>query len=78
MAQQRRCPFCEESVIGDAKVCHLCGHELPQEGGSGKSGRESFWATGRTFLLVVVVALVAIAVVLALRTWLARPFPLIF
>ena len=77
MSQQRKCPFCEETVINEAKMCHYCGRDIPTPGaGAKESGAKSAWRTGRTFLIVVVVALAAVALVLAIRGWAAGPFPL--
>jgi hypothetical protein len=76
MAEQRKCPFCEQVVINDTKVCHLCGHELPAASeGSGTASGSSLWRTGRTFILIVLAALIVLVLVLALRSWLAGPAP---
>jgi len=77
MAQQRKCPFCEEIVINDARVCHFCGREIPTaDGGPEESGARAAWRTGRTFLVIVVVALALVALTFAIRGWLAAPIPL--
>lgn len=72
MPEQRRCPFCEETVIGDATICHYCGRELPGEdaGGGGRAG--SLGRTALSLLVVVLVALAVVVLVFALRTWMAR------
>ena len=77
MDQQRKCPFCEEAVIDDARVCHFCGRQLQTpDGGRREGGIRAAWRTARTFLAVVVIALAVIALIFALRGWLAGPIPL--
>lgn len=76
MAQQdRKCPFCEEVVLGDATVCHFCGREIHSSHGGEVSGARGAWRTARTFLIVVVGALVLLGLVFAIRGWLAGPMP---
>jgi hypothetical protein len=73
MAQgSTKCPFCEEVIIGDAKVCHYCGRNLPSDGGGAPGGAaRGAWRTTRTFLVIVVVALLLVVLVFAIRSWLA-------
>jgi hypothetical protein len=71
--QERRCPFCEETVLEDTAVCHFCGRDLPSfERGAASSARGA-WRVIRALLIVVIVVILVVALVLALRRGQAPP-----